>query len=599
MTGADRLSLAGLDQTPAVELDPSIWKRNLGALRLQSPDFAAELEQVALPSHWRCVRALDGSLTFRIEEPAQDPAWLGGTAAPLARAEGLLGALVIGEQNAALPTLAAGAELRFLLDRLPPHRAVYVFENDLRSVAAVLRCSDYARDIERGRVIFVPPADEPGFLEHQLSAHPGLLPPGLIICLPQVSQTRLEQVRTFCANCASAVSAARARRLQELAAAPPATPAATRPPRLAVLALQLDPAAQHAARALEDAARKLDWPLLLDIVAGPQDVHPLVHAERLASFAPNLIVSVGHPFELPLRAWATVCEWHLRSDQVAKAGDNSALKLGASPHVSDLLRRECRAGTRVFDWYWGCQPCDPTAPPKDVVLLVGDLPDDDPARAGIEQPSHVLLWNSAQRCAAQLWFKGELISASIVLKRAESAVGLSLPPGETRAALLRAIERTLIPATLLRTIRQALSSGAFGFGTIGHGWTPRANSEREAIAFCSIWDFMSQAKPYRPIAAVFLGIDDPLSPALVQAGALGWPLLLYGSGPASLSAGLSPIFRAADYRTFNDPRSLALALQDYRRDPGHTLARAGKTAQQLSARHSYTQRLRQLGDLLP
>ena len=49
MTGADRLSLAGLDQAPVVELDPSIWEHNLGALRLQSPQFAAELE-VALPS---------------------------------------------------------------------------------------------------------------------------------------------------------------------------------------------------------------------------------------------------------------------------------------------------------------------------------------------------------------------------------------------------------------------------------------------------------------------------------------------------------------------------------------------------------------------
>ena len=119
---------------------------------------------------------------------------------------------------------------------------------------AAVRAAHFRPRHRRGRVIFVPPADEPGFLEHQLSAHPGLLPPGLIICLPQVSQSRLEQVRTICANCASAVSAARARRLQELATAPPPTLAATCPPRLAVLALQLDPAAQDVARALEDAA---------------------------------------------------------------------------------------------------------------------------------------------------------------------------------------------------------------------------------------------------------------------------------------------------------------------------------------------------------
>jgi hypothetical protein len=510
----------------------------------------------------------------------------------------LLRDLSVGEQNAVLPALAAGGELRYLLDKLPAHRAVYVFEDDLRVVAAVLRAADYACDIETGRCILVPPGDEAAFLEHQLSAHPGLLPPGLIICLSDLPPERLGRVRATCEQTAQVSHAARSRRLGELALAPVPVAAPADAPRLALLALRPDPLAQRVARCLENAARQLDWPVLLDAVRTPRDVHALAHAERLASFSPSLVLCLGHSCDLRLAPTVTVFEWHLRSNFTDGIRGDEVLKLAASPHLSDLLRMSCPAGSRVVDWYWGCEPPNAISSPADVVLLIGDLVDNDPARAGIEQPSHRLVWKHAERCITRLWADGEFVRPSVVLKQAERAAGLALPPGEARTALLRAIEYTLIPGTLLRTIRQVLSSGAFEFGTLGQGWKPRADSEKEAVAFCNLWEFVGQTERYRPIAAVFAGIHDPLSPELLQAGALGWPLLLYGPGGPVTAAGLGPTLRAGDYRTFIDPRSLMAAVQDLRRDPASTWEGAASTGQYLSAQHSYKQRLRQLHALV-
>jgi hypothetical protein len=339
--------------------------------------------------------------------------------------------------------------------------------------------------------------------------------------------------------------------------------------------------------------------VLSDVVRTPRDVHALAHAERLAGFRPGAVLCIGHSGELSFPVGGTVCEWRLTAaDAPTQTAGRGLLRLGASPRISDRLRLTAPDRAAVVDWYWGCEPTDVAANTKDAVILVADLPEDDPVLAGVEQPSHKLLWKHAQQCIRRLWSDGKFIEAGVVLRQAEHAAGLELPAGEVRAALLQAVERTLIPATVVRTIFQTLASGAFEHGAIGQGWPRRAESEKEAIASCSIWEFLRQAKPWRPVAAVFAGIDDPLSPSLLQAGALGWPLLLYGPGGAVSAAALGAILRPQDYRTFLDRRSLVAALQELRRNPTVTWERARETGQHLCAEHSYAQRLRQLAKML-
>ena len=68
-----------------------------------------------------------------------------------------------------------------LLDRLPAYTAAFVFETDLRVLAAVLRTQDVADAIARGRCVFVPPGREVASLEQRLARYPAHLPPGDIV----------------------------------------------------------------------------------------------------------------------------------------------------------------------------------------------------------------------------------------------------------------------------------------------------------------------------------------------------------------------------------------------------------------------------------
>ena len=158
----------------------------------------AELEQLALPAHWRPAAALDGSLTYRTDAAGEQPAWLGGAAAPRARADGLLVGFQPGDYNPSLPEIAAGAELQLLLSRLPYYQAVYVFGTEFTSLAAVLRVCDLSSAISAGRCVFVPPGREEAFLREHLAAHPGLLHPGNIVVLPGVADERIQGLCRIC-----------------------------------------------------------------------------------------------------------------------------------------------------------------------------------------------------------------------------------------------------------------------------------------------------------------------------------------------------------------------------------------------------------------
>ncbi len=587
--------LAQFEELKELTPDPQIRAANLAAQQSQEPQLARDVDQAGVPAHWRCVRGLDGFTTFRIEEPGQPPRWLAGTAAPATRAAGLLETVRIGEQNPTLSALAAGAELRFLLEHLPAYRAIYVFERDLHVLAAVLSTVDFASDIQAGRCVFVPPGREFDFLEHQLSKNPGLLPPGLIICLPEVPQERLEQVRAICEQTAQRSHALRTQRLAELAVAGTSATAPGPHPRLAILALRPDNLAAATAAALDRAGRQLGWPVLTCSVQTPRDVHPLKHVAELAAFAPSAIICLGHGYGLPYRTSAQICAWHLSSAGVpAQLPADEILHLGVSPRVSNALRLAATPIARVADWYWGCAPAEAAAHTRDAAILVGNLADDDPAAVGVEQPSHKLIWQRAREAIRQLWVEGKFITAATVLRYAERAARLELPATDIRTAVLRAIEYTLIPTTLLRTISQALSSGPGELVTIGQGWPRRA----EGKVCESISEFMAQPQPWRPLAAVLADPADPLSPSLLQAGALRWPLLLYGSGGPATAAALGHVLRPGDYRTFIDQRGLITSLQAFRRDPVITREQAERTGSYLCTEHSYARRLVQLEKLL-
>jgi len=597
---APLVSLAALDDVVPLTPDPGIWSKNLAALEAKWPALAARLEQTLLPPHWRPVRALDGSPTFRTEAPDEPPTWLAGSAVPRARAEGVLAFFEPGDLNSSLPTIAAGAELLLLLERLPAYRAVYVFEADWVMLAAVLRTLDLAEPLTRDRCLFVPPAGELGFLQEYLARHPGLLPPGNIPVLPGVAPERIEKVRQICERIARQTHATRTARLQQLqASAAVHTSATESKPRLAVIALTVDRTLAWASAALERAATRTGWPTVRCGLGGPVDAHPLGHCERLASFSPSIALYLHPPsVRLPLALGGVTCEWFTSATDVpAQLPADDVLRLAASPRVASALRAATAPGAKSAGWYWGCDPKTSEAfphPRDDVIGLIADWPNDDPAACGIEQPSHKQLWRHLQQLAADRWETQDVLQPVALLAHAERATGLRLGEPSLRPWLLRLIERVLIPAAVLKRIAEVATSASIRLEHVGLGHDPRPDSPIPTIAGSVFALIESESRP-RPSAAIFGGAVDPLTPALLQAGHSGWPLLLHSPGRTSRAAALGNILHPEQhYQPFAGPAELRGVLRAVREQAERFERRAARTREHLRTTHSYERRLADL-----
>src|SRR5690606_34869841 len=160
------------------------------------------------------------------------------------------------------------------------------------------------------------------------------------------------------------------------------------------------------------------------------------------------------------------------------------------------------------------------------IVLVADLPNDDPRAYGIVQPTHRTLWDALRAAAGERWDSPEILSGESILRRAERTSRVTLREPELRARLLRIVERGLIPRVVLERITQALARCPVAWGTLGSGWSTALPAGSTALA-PSVYDVSEAQWLERPIAAIFAGPIDPLSPGLLEAAARGWPILLH------------------------------------------------------------------------
>ncbi len=602
----DAIDLAALDELHPIDLDPLLWSANLSALHTEQPELAQQLERVALPSHWRPAAALDGFPTYRVERAGEAPQWLAGTAAPRTRAAALFHADQISDKNPALPTIAAGAELKLLLDRLTARQAVFVFEQDRTQVAAVLRTVDLAQEIAEGRCILVPSEREQTFLEELLEHQPGLLAPGTIVALPPVSSERLAHIRRLCETVARRISDARSQRIQALATRIPAQTSEqvdgrdarpTHLPRLAVLALGPNPKSHQLSGELAGAADRLRWAICHCAATGPRNVHTLPHYEKLADFSADLSICIDHPpGPLPLAAGKTVCQWHLHAKDVPESlPEDKTIHLAATPRTAKALRAAGVPESRLADFHWAfpvmeTEECASPRSPRTVVI-VADLPDASASACRITQPTHKQLWAQLHQTATRVWDTAEIGQPATLLRIGERTSGIALGESSLRARMVRIIEHVLIPAVVLERISQLLQQASFEVVTVGTGWH-RCSSEALRPLAESLNGWPERAAKAGVLAAIFAGSLDPLSPALFEAAALGWPLLLYSPGGASLSPGLGGILHPQQhYDPFSGPQELRAALAAVHADPERIARRSTRVRAYLHEHHGYTQRL--------
>jgi len=594
------VQLGEFDAAPAADLDPVVWSANLAALEECQPDLAADLRSVQLPANWRPALGLDGAPTYRLEEAGQPPVWLSGTAAPLARARGLLSSFQHSGKNVALPCAGSGAEIALLLERLPAFLALYVFEADRRVLAALLRIRDFSQAIAGGRCLLVPPGREADGLSALLDTYPGLLPPGEIVLPDLAPRARTNEVRLLCEQINRRIMRARSAELENMSnvsVRPPAT--AGNSPRLAVVSLNAQPASHRLAQALERAARRLGWPVSCQTLADPRHVHPLYHARVLTRFQPTLTVAVNHLLtRLPALPLGLSCVWFHDDNAVpASLSADDTLYLGASPRVLAALERS--GARRTAACFWACDEVlaeEPLEPTDDRLVLLADLFDTRADIWGFGQSSHQMLWRRLREVIGEHWQTPRILDRRALLARAERVSGVEISDAGLRESLLRLIERVLIPATVAEEIARALSASGYNVLAVGHGWQ---RVELPRLVPYAVDIFQPQVSQLRPAAAVLAGQPDPLCPSLLRAAGLGWPLVVHRLGEGPLRSALGDVLRPEDHLvTFSSLTELRRVLRGLRDRPEETRRRAERACRHLAERHTYEQRLRGLASMV-
>jgi len=591
--------LSQLDHEQPASLDPVVWSGNLDALSREAPDFAKTLRETSLPDTWRPVLALDESRTYRTEPPGQPPTWLGHTAAPRTRARGMLQTFDAGGQNVALPCAGAGAELTYLLEKLPAHIAVFLFEPDIYTLAAILRLHDLSHDIAAGRCILLPPEDQQATLERLLAHHLGLMSPANILLPDLVPPTQVQSLRTLCENVGREVTTRRAAELQALKNATPAKPAppAARP-RVAILSLGTQRSTHATARQLEQAVHRLGGDALCRAVQGPRDVLGLTHCQALRAFTPQLTICAGHlPNVLPVRPPGICCAWFLTEQDIpAELPDDGTLYLAASPRIAQALRRAAPDAHAVIDWFWACEPTPEPSPdttPDEVVVLVGNLLDARPQTYRVDQTTHRRLWEHVRKITAKEWQTPRILRPQQLLVRAERESGIKLTESSLRETMVSLIERVLIPAVVLEQIAARLAKGPPTL-TLGTGWGRLSAPNRRPLAD-DLAELHDLATVPHPRACIVAGHFDPLQPAVLHAAASGWPLLLHALGGRPLTPQLGNVLQPKQHvETFADADDLLRSLESIRDASRTSAKRVARARHHVLANHTYDRRLENL-----
>lgn len=614
MSGADSWhDLRVLDDGQTLSLDPGIWDDNIAALATVSPATCDAVRSVELPRSWRLVRGIDGGPAWRIDEPGQDPSWLSGTAAPQTRAEALLSSALSGDANIALPAIGDGFELRWLLDRLAPHRAVFVFDPDMRCLAAALRTHDVAADLREGRAVPIADRHPAEALVDVVLAQPGLLAPATIIALPTVSADWLHAVRAACVRAAQESVEAR-RRSVERATTGWQADAEHDPRRIAFVCPAPLPLGAWVAGRLARAAESAAWRSACVCIDGPRTADPWSLARAIAEFRPSVTVSIDRPITaLPIARAGIVCRLHLREPETQPSPTTDAtLHLAATPRIASALRDAGVPTDRIVDFYWACdagatepiarratdahrarapQSAGANANEAGTVVIVADAPDASADTCRITQPTHRILWDQLRKTISQGWETAEAARPEALLIRAERACGLSIREDEIRRQFLRVLSHRLIPRIVAERIYSVLAARRCRLVAAGEGWedwpnpSPRRIGERWVLSHV-------ESLGSAPVAAVFAGVPDPLGPDLLHCAAAAVPIFIFSPGGSARVAELADVLHPNEhYVAFGDADGLLRRLEETLDTPAAARRRAERAAAHVQREHTWSQRI--------
>ena len=183
-----------------------LFNSNLAALAAFQPKVGEIIDAAEIPAGVTPATGRDGSNTLRI--PAEDGGsiWFGRSSMPSVSAPEMFAGFVDDGRNVSLPGVLTGAEPLVVIDKMPPHTAVFVLEEHAWHVKLALHLYDYAGPIAAGRLIFVVGDDVEERMCEFSEANPGYDPPARLLTPPQRSAAETAELQRRLENAGAAVS---------------------------------------------------------------------------------------------------------------------------------------------------------------------------------------------------------------------------------------------------------------------------------------------------------------------------------------------------------------------------------------------------------
>jgi len=404
------------------------YRSNLQALDRQQPRLAQHVEATPIPATVTPATGRDGSATFRLHDGTGNAYWFGRSSMPTVSAAALLADCADTGESIFLPGVLCGFEPLALADKLSPHCAVFVWQDDTLLVKLAMHLYDYAPLLESGRLVFVLAGDSadrsscqpPDALCEFFERNNGYEFPTRMVRAPQVSPAELSRIQGRIETAGRAVSQAHHEAVTQLVQRIHSRLPVTRQtgpfkclpaePRVAVVTVDARAETIRSVWMIGRSLEALGWPHRLCAPDAPGLCHVAARLHAIEAVEADVVLFVNCapgqlgamlPRQLPLVAWYLP---ETAADAgFAAVGDapflacvstpwlgESALRAGLDPNSVKLV--EIGTRTELF----GQTPND--APKRSIpacdVGVVVELPEDDPEATNVTLPSYAMLYDA-------------------------------------------------------------------------------------------------------------------------------------------------------------------------------------------------------------
>lgn len=592
-----------------MRLQPEIFERNASALRVFQPEVAEILQDCGVPEGIIPTTGRDGEPTLLL--PGTDgPVWLGGSSMPRASAEEMLGNAAIDYGSVTLPAMMTGMEAIVLARRLAPRFAVFVTDHEV-AIKLALLVRDYESLLKNGRVVFLLSDDIPARARQFFSAHPGFAAPAHMFQMPQVEPGRLANLARSLEDAATEAGRAQHEHLADLVTkirkgVSRSIRSLTR--RVALLATYDSQNMEETANRYARAFSYLGLACSECLPTSSGKCHVVARIGEVVRHGADFAMYLGgvpaHERELfpdafPVVDWLTHGRFHTSR---------------ASGRPLDFIVVENRSSMKqVMEVGWPQQKTlllepsvDCEEGPEAQVEGVGgsssirvfmSLLDDRPECVGITLPSQIELWRSLQKEVlrrADAYVPG---NAPDLLRAAQSSSGTVFDDAPLIESFQGWLQTRIAPATIARSMAQALVKSGFRPEIWGEHWPPvgrREDLRRGPIPVGRQLDALMQdaswvVVPWFSHTGVALAMD---------AMARGGVVLMRGSREefGEEYPGLADIADAIHW--FRTAGEMIADLRKWTAQPEHAAERARVVARLIRDKHSLAARLQQLANSL-